>query len=112
MCKKYDVICIGFIVQDIVMSNIPYDALTRDTSVADEGLITSGGDAANQAVTLSYLGSHTALRPAYCRQHDLQWPGKRPARLGSHHPGRASHHDAVYRRYYAGRRACLPCEAG
>ena len=61
MCKKYDVICIGFIVQDIVMSNIPYDALTRDTSVADEGLITSGGDAANQAVTLSYLGSHTAL---------------------------------------------------
>ena len=94
MCKKYDVICIGFIVQDIVMSNIPYDALTRDTSVADEGLITSGGDAANQAVTLSYLGSHTALL------------------VGSHHPGRASHHDAVYRRYYAGRRACLPCEAG
>ena len=103
MCKKYDVICIGFIVQDIVMSNIPYDALTRDTSVADEGLITSGGDAANQAVTLSYLGSHTAL---------LVKIGRDTARLGSHHPGRASHHDAVYRRYYAGRRACLPCEAG
>jgi len=61
MEKKFDVICIGFIVQDIVLNNIPDDALNRDTSVADEGFITSGGDAANQAVTLSYLGSKTAL---------------------------------------------------
>lgn len=61
MNKKYDVICIGCIDQDIVISNIPYDALTRDTSVADDGFITSGGDAANQAVNLSYLGSKTAL---------------------------------------------------
>ncbi len=61
MKKTYDVVCIGFVVQDIIITNIPFDALSRDTSVADSGIITSGGDAANEAVTLSRLGSRAAL---------------------------------------------------
>lgn len=60
MNRKYDVICLGMICQDIVMIDIPEDALQRDSVVAKEVIITSGGDANNQAVTLSRLGSKTA----------------------------------------------------
>ncbi len=60
MSKKYDAVCIGFIVQDIIVTDIPEDALTKDTSVAKEALITSGGDAGNEAITLAHLGSRTA----------------------------------------------------
>lgn len=61
MKKKFDVISIGFIVQDIVLTDIPANALSRDTSAASSATVTSGGDAANQAVTLGRLGSHVAL---------------------------------------------------
>lgn len=61
MSKKYDAVCIGFVVQDILMTDVPKDALSRDTSVASSATVTSGGDAANEAVTLGRLGSHTGL---------------------------------------------------
>lgn len=61
MKKKYDAVCIGFAVQDILMTNVPKDALSRDTSVASSATITSGGDAVNEAVTLGRLGSKTGL---------------------------------------------------
>lgn len=60
MSKKYDAVCIGFIVQDIIVTDIPKDALSKDTSVAKEAMITSGGDAGNEAVTLAHLGNRTA----------------------------------------------------
>lgn len=59
--KKYDAVCLGFVVQDILMTDVPKDALTRDTAVASSATVTSGGDAANQSVTLGRLGSKTAL---------------------------------------------------
>lgn len=61
MNRKYDVICLGIICQDIVMTDIPEDALQRDAVVAKDIIFTSGGDANNQAVTLARLGSKTAL---------------------------------------------------
>ncbi len=63
MDKKYDVICIGQVVQDILVTNIPEDALTcgRDTFLADEILMSAGGDAANEASVLAKLGSRSAL---------------------------------------------------
>lgn len=61
--KKYDAICIGQIVQDILATNIPEDALTCGipTIDADEILMAGGGDAINEAATLSRLGNHTGL---------------------------------------------------
>ena len=61
MNRKFDAVCIGFIVQDIIITDIPEDALTRDTTVGTEALITSGGDAVNEAITLARLGSKTGL---------------------------------------------------
>ncbi len=63
MEKRYDVICIGQVVQDILVTNIPEDALTcgKDTFLADEILMSAGGDAANEASVLAKLGSRSAL---------------------------------------------------
>lgn len=61
MNKQFDAICIGFVVQDILLTDIPHDALSRDTSVASSAMVTSGGDATNEAVTLGRLGSKTGL---------------------------------------------------
>ena len=61
--KEYDVICIGQIVQDILVTNIPSDALTseKDTFMADEILFASGGDAVNEASMLAKYGNRCAL---------------------------------------------------
>ena len=61
--KKYDAICIGQIVQDILVTNIPEDALTcgEPTIDADQILMAGGGDAINEAATLSRLGNNVAL---------------------------------------------------
>lgn len=61
MSRKYDVISIGFIAQDIVMTNIRPDALQHDATVAEEFIVTSGGDANNQAVMLGRFGEKAAL---------------------------------------------------
>ncbi|WP_343210113.1 carbohydrate kinase family protein [Anaerolentibacter hominis] len=61
MERQYDVISIGFIAQDILMTNIPKDALERDASTADQVIFSSGGDANNEAVTLARLGDKAAL---------------------------------------------------
>ena len=61
MNRKYDVVCIGCIVQDIIITGIPLDALSRDTTVGDSALVTSGGDANNESITLARLGSKTAI---------------------------------------------------
>lgn len=59
--REFDVICIGFIARDIIMTGIPQDALEKDSVAAEQVIFTSGGDANNQAVVLSRLGSRTAL---------------------------------------------------
>ena len=65
--KKYDVVCVGFAVQDIVLSQISGDALKRDSTYAKSTLVSAGGDAVNQAVVLSQLGKKTALIAAFGR---------------------------------------------
>lgn len=61
MEKKYDVVCVGFVNQDIILKDIDKDALERDSTHAKETTIAVGGDAANQAVILAKLGNKTAL---------------------------------------------------
>ncbi|MCI8505721.1 MAG: carbohydrate kinase family protein [Lachnospiraceae bacterium] len=61
MNRKFDVVCIGNIVQDIVITGIAQDALSRDTTKGETALVTCGGDADNESVTLARLGSKTAL---------------------------------------------------
>ena len=61
--KKYDVICIGQVVQDILVTNVPENSFMRETDTvqADSLTLTSGGDAANEAVVLARLGERSAL---------------------------------------------------
>lgn len=61
--KKFDVICIGQVVQDILTTNVPENAFTgeTDTVMADSLTIATGGDAANEAVILSRLGNKVSL---------------------------------------------------
>ncbi|MDO4522437.1 MAG: carbohydrate kinase family protein [Eubacteriales bacterium] len=53
----------GMIAQDILVTNVPKLAFSgeADTVLADSLTISAGGDAANEAVILSRLGSRTAL---------------------------------------------------
>lgn len=61
--KKYDVICIGQVTQDILVENVPRNAfmMEMDTVKADSLTITAGGDAVNEAVVLSRLGNRTSV---------------------------------------------------
>ncbi len=61
--KLYDVICIGQVVQDILVTNVPENSFMRDTDTvqADSLTLTSGGDAANESVVLARLGDKAAL---------------------------------------------------
>jgi len=61
MNRKFDVVCIGCIVQYIIITGIALDALSRDTTVGNDAFVTSGGDANNESITLARLGSKTAL---------------------------------------------------
>ena len=61
--KEFDVICIGQIVQDILVTDIPQDALTsgKDTYLAGMVKTSLGGDAANEAAALAKMGDHAAF---------------------------------------------------
>lgn len=61
--KKYDVICIGQAVQDILLQNIPKDIFLSetDTHQVDSLIITAGGDAVNEAVVLARLGDRASI---------------------------------------------------
>ena len=61
--KKYDVICIGQIINDLLVTGIPGNALTetKDTYIADSFTSALGGDAANESVVLAKLGNKVAL---------------------------------------------------
>lgn len=61
--RVYDVICIGQVVQDILVTNVPRDVFQRETDMTkvDAVSMATGGDAANEAVVLARLGNHTGL---------------------------------------------------
>lgn len=63
MMKKFDVICIGQVVQDILTTNIPLDMLSdkSDAVRANSITFTTGGDAANEACILSRFGADVAF---------------------------------------------------
>ena len=63
MEKTFDVICMGEICQDMLMSGISLDELVRPggTAIADEYISARGGDAANEASVLSRLGNRVAF---------------------------------------------------
>ena len=61
MEKDFDVVCIGCMVEDLLLSEVPKDYYLRDTIILDRMESNIGGDAANQAVTLAHLGNRVAL---------------------------------------------------
>ena len=63
MQKEFDVICLGQVTQDIVMTNLELDTekFFQNATCAEELIFTSGGDAVNESVTLAKLGNHAAL---------------------------------------------------
>lgn len=58
---KYDILCIGACVQDILIRGMKPESFENTVTSLEETVFTSGGDAANEAVVLSRLGSRTAL---------------------------------------------------
>lgn len=59
--KEYDILCIGSCVQDILIEGMRPEDFKQSVTVLEEAVFTSGGDAANEAVVLSRLGSKAAL---------------------------------------------------
>ena len=62
--KRYDVVAAGLQCIDIITSPIPGAIFDRQITTIDSVQIGMGGDALNQAVTLSKLGSRTVLMGA------------------------------------------------
>lgn len=61
--KEFDVICLGQVTQDIVMTNLELNTekFFQNATCAEELIFTSGGDAVNESVTLAKLGDKPAL---------------------------------------------------
>lgn len=59
--KRYDILCVGACVQDILIDGMSREGFDRPVTVLKDVVFTSGGDATNEAVVLSRLGSRTAL---------------------------------------------------
>lgn len=59
--REYDIFCVGACVQDILIEGMNREGFDHSVTVLKEVVFTSGGDAANEAVVLSRLGSRTAL---------------------------------------------------
>ena len=59
--EKYDILCVGACVQDILLEGLEEKHFKNPVTVLDRVIFTSGGDATNEAVVLSKLGNRTAL---------------------------------------------------
>ena len=59
--KKYDVVCIGLVVADILLQPVDPGVFTVDTTRLDNIDLMPGGDAMNQAITLANHGVNVAL---------------------------------------------------
>ena len=73
MDKKYDIVCIGCMVQDLLLSEVPKDFYRRDTIFLQKMESNIGGDAANQAVTMAHLGNRVALVTERGKDGGGQW---------------------------------------
>jgi len=60
-CKKYDVVCFGIVVSDILIKGVRDNVMDYETDVAESVTLCTGGDALNEAMTCSRLGLRTAL---------------------------------------------------
>lgn len=60
-CRKYDVLCVGLALGNVVVRPVPKQFKDGDTVQVDEIAMMCGGDAFNQASVLSALGHRTAL---------------------------------------------------
>jgi sugar/nucleoside kinase (ribokinase family) len=59
--NHFDVVCIGIVLLDLPLGPIKGDIFSRETTMVDQIQLTTGGDAMNEAVILSRLGSRVAL---------------------------------------------------
>lgn len=59
--KRWDVLCVGIVNLNMVFRPVPMDMMGRDVTLADSLENLCGGDAVNQAVTLSRLGLRAAV---------------------------------------------------
>ncbi len=61
MGKKYDILCLGLIVSDVLARPVSSDIFAVDTTRVDSIDIMPGGDAMNEAIILSKLGVKVGL---------------------------------------------------
>lgn len=59
--KKYDVVCLGVLVSDILIKGVRDDIMDCVEHMTESISLNTGGDALNEAVTCSRLGLKTAL---------------------------------------------------
>ena len=59
--RRYQVLCVGLMVADVVVRPVGPDCFQRDTNRLESALLRSGGDALNEATVLARLGVRTGL---------------------------------------------------
>lgn len=59
--RRYQVLCVGLMVADVVVSPVTPDCFRHDTNRLETALLRGGGDALNEATVLGRLGVRTAL---------------------------------------------------
>lgn len=59
--KRYDILCVGACVQDILIEGISRDSFDNPVTILERAVFTSGGDATNEAIVLGRLGSRSGL---------------------------------------------------
>jgi len=59
--KKYDVLCLGLIVADVLVRPVSKGIFDVETTIADSIDVMTGGDAMNEAIVLSRLGVKAGL---------------------------------------------------
>ncbi len=59
--SQYQVLCLGLMVADLVVSPVTPDCFQSDTSRLERATLRSGGDALNEATVLARLGVRTAI---------------------------------------------------
>ena len=62
MAEKFDVICVGVMVADVLASGVDNMIFSRDMTRVKDVKLSTGGDAFNQAINLSSMGYKVSLR--------------------------------------------------
>ena len=61
MSKKYDILCVGGLIQDFLVQPIPTDLFDKDAVHVDSMKFNVGGDAANESTIMAKLGAKVIL---------------------------------------------------